>query len=174
MTTELQILRMGDVRLYQVAKPVTDFNDQQLQDTLDMLIEFVRDKGYSGIAAPQIGISQRFVIYCVKPSARYPDAEPQPLTVLINPIITPLSDTQVLSYESCLSLPGLLGKVPRYQHIRVNAFDRHGQALEFTAQDRHAMVVQHEIDHLDGILYPARLKQSQDMGFIEEMLTQNC
>ena len=163
------ILRMGDPRLLQVSAPVTEFNTPAL-DTLvaDMLETMVASSG-AGLAAPQIGEWLRVVIFGVEHNPRYPQAEPVPLTVLINPAIYVLSDELEADWEGCLSVPGMRGVVARHNHIRYTGFDAAGNGIDIEAKGFHARVVQHECDHLDGILYPQKLADPKQFGFIEEL-----
>jgi peptide deformylase len=119
----------------------------------------------AGLAAPQIGVSQRVVIFGFERSERYPDAPPVPKTVLINPVLTPLDDEEELGWEGCLSVPGMRGMVPRRRRLRYRGFDQSGVAIDRTVDDFHARVVQHEVDHLDGILYPMRMRDLSKFGF---------
>ena len=164
-----QVLRMGDVRLLRRAEPVGDFGDGEL----DALLEDMRDTMQAldgvGLAAPQIGVNLRVVMFGVQKNPRYPDAEEVPETVLINPVITALDDTIDDDWEGCLSLPGLRGLVPRLRNIRYQGFDERGGRIERVASGFHARVVQHECDHLDGILYPMRIRDMAGFGFAQEL-----
>jgi peptide deformylase len=121
----------------------------------------------AGLAAPQIGVQQRLVIFGFTSSPRYPNAEPVPFTILINPVITPLSDATEEGWEGCLSVPGMRGLVPRFTWLRYQGFDQYGQPIDRTVRDFHARVVQHECDHLDGILYPTRIRDLRNFGFAD-------
>jgi peptide deformylase len=163
------ILQMGDARLLNIAEPVADFNARVLHALVEDLIDTMRTAEGVGLAAPQIGVGLRIVVFGFDRSPRYPDAEPIPQTVLINPMIKPLSDDQNEAWEGCLSVPGLRGMVPRWTHIRYTGFDLLGTPIERHACDFHARVVQHECDHLDGILYPQRMTDMSRFGFIKEL-----
>lgn len=160
-----EVLRMGDVRLLQCATDIHHFDTPELHALVKDLRDTMAAFDGAGLAAPQIGISQRVVIFGVAANPRYPDAEIVPETVLINPVITPLSEEIEEAWEGCLSLPGLRGLVPRYTHIRYQGFDAHGNAIDRSVSDFHARVVQHECDHLDGILYPQRMHDMRQFGF---------
>jgi peptide deformylase len=161
------ILKMGDPRLLRVAAPVTQFGTPELLTLVQDMFETMKHAGGVGLAAPQIGIDLQLVIFGFERSVRYPDAEPVPQTVLCNPLITPLSDEKEDGWEGCLSVPGLRGEVPRYQHIRYTGFDPQGQRIEREAHGFHARVVQHECDHLIGRLYPTRMTDLTKLGFTE-------
>ena len=161
------ILKMGDPRLLRVAQPVGQFDTPELHELVaDMFETMVHAKGV-GLAAPQIGVDLQLVIFGFEHNERYPDAPPVPLTVLCNPVITPLPDEREDGWEGCLSVPGLRGLVPRYRHIRYRGFDPHGQPIEREAEGFHARVVQHECDHLIGRLYPSRIEDFSKFGFTE-------
>jgi peptide deformylase len=163
------ILKMGDDRLLRIAPPVPQamFGTQELDDLIADMFETMEHVGGVGLAAPQIGIDLQLVIFGFERSERYPEAEPVPQTVLLNPLITPLSPTQEEGWEGCLSVPGLRGVVERYQHIRYEGFDPQGQPLQRVAHGFHARVVQHECDHLIGRLYPSRIRDFSRFGFTE-------
>ena len=161
------ILKMGDPRLLRVAQPVGQFDTPELHELVaDMFETMVHAKGV-GLAAPQIGVDLQLVIFGFEHNERYPNAPPVPLTVLCNPVITPLSDEREDGWEGCLSVPGLRGLVPRYRHIRYRGFDPHGQPIEREAEGFHARVVQHACDHLIGRLYPSRIEDFSKFGFTE-------
>lgn len=164
------ILKMGDPRLLEVAEPVTAFNTPELDALIVDLIDTMRDANGAGLAAPQIGVPLRVVIFGFGHNPRYPDAEPVPFTVLCNPILTPLNDVMEDGWEGCLSVPGLRGLVPRHQQLRYTGFDAQGQAIDRSVEGFHARVVQHECDHLDGVLYPTRIRDLRQFGFTEEMI----
>jgi peptide deformylase len=152
------VLRMGDPRLLKVAQPVTNFNSAALDSLIaDMFDTMLAESGV-GLAAPQIGIDQRLVVFGFENNPRYPDAAAVPKSVLINPVIIPLDECTEDGWEGCLSVPGLRGLVPRFSHIRYTGLDASGQAIDVVADGFHARVVQHECDHLDGILYPQRIR----------------
>ncbi len=159
------VLRMGDARLLKPAEPVTRFDSIGLQDLLLDMRETMQDLNGAGLAAPQIGVDLRVVIFGVQANSRYPDAETVPDTVLINPVITPVSDKMVEDWEGCLSVPGMSGLVPRYDHIRYQGYDEYGALIDRTVSGFHARVVQHECDHLDGILYPMRIRNLRNFGY---------
>ena len=158
---------MGDPRLLQVAAPVTNFADPTLQELLRDLFDTMEAAGGVGLAAPQIGVSRQVVIFGFEKSARYPDAEPVPRTILINPIIAPLADEEELGWEGCLSVPGLRGEVPRYRRIRYSGYDAAGRLIDREASGFHARVVQHECDHLIGKLFPMRMRDLTRFGFTD-------
>lgn len=163
------VLRMGEPLLYEKAEPVTKFGDRELEELIADMFETMESLEGAGIAAPQIGISRRIVIFGVEHNTRYPDAESVPMTVLINPEIELLSPILEDGWEGCLSVPGLRGLVGRYQSIRYRGFDQHGQPIDREAHGFHARVVQHECDHLDGILFPMRIDDLRDLRFEETM-----
>lgn len=163
------ILRMGDPVLLQKASLVTFDNPAALTQLIADMRETMIAADGAGLAAPQIGISQQLVIYELNDNPRYPDVEAIPFTVLINPVITPLVNQQQAGWEGCLSLPGLRGEVARYTRIRVDYQDVHGQSQSMEVEGFHARVVQHEVDHLLGILYPMRMKDMSRFGFRDEL-----
>ena len=161
------VLRMGDPILLQQAKPVEQFNTpelhaliQDMQDTMEHMIG-------AGIAAPQIGVSLQVVIFGVGSNPRYPDAEQVPYTVLINPVLTPIQDEMEDDWEGCLSVPGMRGIVPRHTRLHYTGFDQFGNPIDRLVSGFHARVVQHECDHLIGVLYPMRIKNLKDFGFTD-------
>lgn len=164
-----QVLRMGHPLLLQRAQTVREFNTPALDALIQDMFDTMADRNGAGLAAPQIGESLRVVIFGVAKNPRYPDAEPVPTTVLINPEIDFLGDEMNEDWEGCLSVPGLRGLVPRYTRLRYGGHDQTGQKLERIAEGFHARVVQHEVDHLDGILYPRRMRDLTRFGFIEEL-----
>ncbi len=168
------VLRMGDPRLLEVAQPVTHFNTAELRGLLADMRDTMTALDGAGLAAPQIGIPLRVVIFGVQVNPRYPDAEQVPDTVLINPIITPLGDEMVEGWEGCLSVPGMRGMVPRYQRVRYVGVDEQGKPIDCSVEDFHARVVQHECDHLDGILYPMRIRDMRAFGFTEELFPEQA
>jgi peptide deformylase len=163
------VLRMGDARLWHIAKPVINFDTHQLHDLLVDMRDTMWSMNGAGLAAPQIGIGLRVVIFGVQHNPRYPDAEAIPETVLINPRITPLGDAMEEDWEGCLSVPGLRGMVPRHAHIRYQGVDEYGDEIDRTVSGFHARVVQHECDHLDGVLYPMRIRDMTKFGFNAEL-----
>jgi peptide deformylase len=160
-----KVLRMGDPRLLQVAEPVTDFNTPQLDDLIRDMFETMASLDGAGLAAPQIGVGKRLVIFGVEANPRYPDAEAVPTTVLINPRLEFLDDEMEEGWEGCLSVPGMRGLVPRYTRLRYSGYDALGRMFTRQADGFHARVVQHECDHLDGVLYPRRIRDLTQFGF---------
>ena len=161
------ILRMGDPRLLQPALPVTAFATGELPALIKDMQDTMQAAGGVGLAAPQIGVGWQVVIFGFESSARYPDAETVPETILINPLITPLDDETEDGWEGCLSVPGLRGLVPRSRHIRYQGCDENGQPIDRTVSGFHARVVQHECDHLQGVLYPMRIRDLSRFGFTD-------
>lgn len=159
------VLHMGDPRLLEVAVPVTAFDTPELRGLAEDLIDTMHAEDGAGLAAPQIGVGLRIVAFGFDSNPRYPDAEAVPQTILVNPVIEALSDARDDAWEGCLSVPGLRGVVPRYTHIRYSGFDPKGNVIMREAHHFHARVVQHECDHLDGILYPQRMKDMRLFGF---------
>jgi peptide deformylase len=162
------ILKMGNPDLLKVSEPV-DFEKDDLTTLIEDMKETMKANDGAGLAAPQIGVFKRLVIFGFDTNDRYPEADSVPFTVLINPIITPLSDEQENGWEGCLSVPGLRGVVPRYTHIKYEGYDAEGKKIEREVEDFHARVVQHECDHLDGILYPMKIEDYRYFGFHEEI-----
>ena len=163
------VLRMGDERLLQRAVEVERFGTLELAELLQDMRDTMAHLNGAGLAAPQIGVGLRVVIFGVTANPRYPDAEEVPDTVLINPELEPLSDEIEAGWEGCLSVPGMRGWVPRWRHLRYAGFDEQGRRFEREVQDFHARVVQHECDHLDGILYPMRIRDLAKFGFNEAL-----
>jgi peptide deformylase len=161
------ILRMGDPRLLQQARPVTDYAGAELRTLIEDMRDTMQAAGGVGLAAPQIGVDLQVVIFGFQQSVRYPDAESIPETILINPVITPLDDETEDGWEGCLSVPGLRGLVPRSRTIRYQGCDENGQAIDRSVSGFHARVVQHECDHLQGQLYPMRIRDFTKFGFTE-------
>ncbi len=162
------ILKMGDPRLLRIALPVTAFDTDKLHLLISDMFDTMRSVNGAGLAAPQIGVDLQLVIFgtdAVNP--RYPDAPVVPRTVLLNPVITPLSSVEDDGWEGCLSVPGLRGVVPRWSNIRYTGFDQYGDAIDRTVDGFHARVVQHECDHLIGKLYPMRVRDFTQFGFTE-------
>lgn len=160
-----EILKMGDTRLLRVAKPVTAFGTPELKQLIDDMFETMAAVSGAGLAAPQIGIDLRVVIFGYETNPRYPEAPPVPPTVLINPLIEVLDGDRVEGWEGCLSVPGLRGVVERDDRIRYTGFDAEGTPIDRIAEGFHARVVQHECDHLDGVLYPMRVRDFSRFGF---------
>jgi peptide deformylase len=161
------VLRMGDPRLWQRSRPVEDFGTRELESLLQDLRDTMHAKSGAGLAAPQIGVPLRVVIFGVESNPRYPDAEEVPYTELVNPVLTPLTEEVEEGWEGCLSVPGLRGVVPRYTALRYEGFDPRGHPIRREVTGFHARVVQHECDHLDGILYPMRMKDFSRFGFTD-------
>jgi peptide deformylase len=162
------ILKMGDPRLLRVAQPVQRFDTLELHRLVADMEDTMAAANGAGLAAPQIGVDLQLVIFgtgAVNP--RYPDAPLVPKTVLLNPVITPLDDLEELGWEGCLSVPGLRAMVPRWRRIRYQGFDVRGQPIDRVAEGFHARVVQHECDHLIGVLYPMRVRDFTQFGFTE-------
>lgn len=162
-----RVLRMGDPRLLEIAKPVEAFDTPELHALLSDMRDTMIELDGAGLAAPQIGVSLRVVIFGFEANARYPEAAPVPYTVLINPQLTPLSDEETEAWEGCLSVPGLRGMVPRWNRLRYAGFDASGRRFEHEVEGFHARVVQHECDHLDGILYPMRMRDFSRFGYTD-------
>jgi len=160
---------MGDPRLLQAARPVERFDTPELHSLIRDMEDTMRALDGAGLAAPQIGVGLQVAIFGVERNPRYPDAEPVPHTVLINPVLTPVGDELVEDWEGCLSVPGMRGLVPRYRRLRYEGRDQYGQPIDRTVSDFHARVVQHECDHLSGILYPMRIRDLRDFGFSAEL-----
>lgn len=164
------ILKMGDPRLLRMAQPVQNFDSDALHLLVQDMFDTMLSVNGAGLAAPQIGVDLQLVIFGTgQPSLRYPDAPPVPRTVLCNPLITPLSDEEESDWEGCLSVPGLRGMVPRWSRIRYSGFDPYGDPIERVAEGFHARVVQHECDHLIGKLYPMRVRDFSQFGFLSEL-----
>jgi peptide deformylase len=164
-----EVLRMGDPRLLRKAAPVERFGTPELAALLDDMRDTMAHLNGAGLAAPQIGVDLRVVIFGLKENPRYPEAEEVPQTVLINPVITPGSEEMQEDWEGCLSVPGMRGWVPRHRRIRYSGFDDRGRRFERDVNGFHARVVQHECDHLEGILYPMRVRDFTRFGFVEAL-----
>ena len=160
---------MGDPRLLEPARPVERFDTQELHALIADMDDTMRARDGAGLAAPQIGVGLQVVIFGVEHNPRYPEAEAVPYTVLINPLITPVGAVMEEGWEGCLSVPGMRGLVPRNKHLRYRGCDPLGGAIDRTVSDFHARVVQHECDHLAGILYPMRIRDLRNFGFNEEL-----
>ena len=163
------VLKMGDPRLLEPARPVADFASLELAQLIVDMHDTMRALNGAGLAAPQIGVGLQVVIFEVNANPRYPEAESVPLTVLINPVLTPLSDELEEDWEGCLSVPGMRGRVPRHASLRYRGFDAAGQPVDRSVSGFHARVVQHEVDHLLGILYPMRIRDLRHFGFTETL-----
>ena len=166
----LKVAHLGHPILRQVAEPVSPeaIGSPEVQRLIGDMLETMEDHDGAGLAAPQVHVSRRIVIYGVEANPRYPDADAVPLTVLINPRVTPVGDAQEEDWEGCLSVPDLRGMVPRFTRVRVEAYDREGKLVHFTADGFHARVVQHECDHLDGKLYVDRMRSMDTLTFLPE------
>ncbi len=160
---------MGDPLLRRRAEPVDAFGTETLATLIADMLETMAACNGAGLAAPQIGVALRVVVFGIDRNPRYPDAPPVPRTVLINPVIEPLDAEMADGWEGCLSVPGMRGLVPRHTRIRYSGFDADGNPLAREAAGFHARVVQHECDHLDGVLYPDRIRDRHMFGFIEEL-----
>lgn len=161
---------MGHPLLFEKSHEVSQFSTKELQLLIQDLRDTMHAEEGAGIAAPQIGELSRVVIFGIKKdNTRYPGREEIPETVLINPVITPLNDSTEAGWEGCLSVPGMRGLVSRYQRVRYQGFDEHGNGIEREVEGFHARVVQHECDHLDGILYPMRIEDMRNFGFEEQL-----
>ena len=159
------VLRMGDARLLEKCKPVGRFGTPELAVLLADMRDTMAHLNGAGLAAPQIGVGLRVVIFGVQSNPRYPQVEEVPDTVLINPVLEPLGEEQAEDWEGCLSVPGMRGWVPRWRRLRYKGFDETGNSFERQVEGFHARVVQHEVDHLDGILYPMRIRDFTRFGF---------
>ncbi|HLK11831.1 MAG TPA: peptide deformylase [Candidatus Binatia bacterium] len=167
----LRVAQLGHPVLRRIAAPVPPegIGAPEVQRLIDDMLETMAEYDGAGLAAPQVRVSSRILVYGVESNPRYPEAESVPLTVLINPEVTPLTDDEAEDWEGCLSLPDLRGKVPRRTRVRVEAWGRDGRRLGFTAAGFHARVVQHECDHLDGIVYVDRMRSMQTLAFVREL-----
>jgi len=166
------LIRMGHPLLRRVAAPVEAFGTQELRDLVSDMDDTMRALSGAGIAAPQIGVSLRVVIFEVTENPRYPHVQPIPYTVLVNPVLTPLGEDMEEGWEGCLSVPGMRGLVPRYRRLRYTGRDLDGGPIDRTVEGFHARVVQHEVDHLDGILYPQRVRDLRNFGFEDALAGQ--
>ncbi|HKD54140.1 MAG TPA: peptide deformylase [Steroidobacteraceae bacterium] len=166
-----RVLKMGEPLLRSVAAPVTRF-DAELAELVADMDETMRALSGAGIAAPQIGVSARVVIFELKDNPRYPHVGPVPYTVLVNPLVTSLTAEQEEGWEGCLSVPGMRGLVPRCRRVRYRGFDLQGKPIDRTVEGFHARVVQHEVDHLDGILFPQRVRDLRNFGFEDALVGQ--
>jgi len=166
-----EILRMGDPRLLRVSEPVRDLHAPELATLVEDMFETMHAADGAGLAAPQVGVPLRVVIFGYSDptirNPRYPDADPVPQTILVNPVIEPLSNEEEEGWEGCLSVPGLRGVVPRHARIRYRGVDLEGKPIDREADGFHARVVQHECDHLDGILYPMRVRDFSRFGYTD-------
>jgi peptide deformylase len=160
---------MGDPRLLEKSQPVEHFDTPELRALIADMEDTMKALNGAGLAAPQVGVPVQLAIFGVDFNPRYPEAEPVPYTVLINPVLTPVDKEIEEGWEGCLSVPGMRGLVPRYKRLRYQGYDQHGKAIDRTVADFHARVVQHECDHLAGILYPMRIRDLRNFGFNEEL-----
>tara|TARA_Y100000022_G_scaffold160496_1_gene143395 strand:+ start:197 stop:712 length:516 start_codon:yes stop_codon:yes gene_type:complete len=167
-----EILRMGNPVLLKEAGKVKEFDTPEIHQLIGDMIETMKDAQGAGLAAPQIGESIQLVIFGVEKNERYPEAEEVPFTVLINPVISPLSKDKENDWEGCLSVPGMRGVVPRYKKINYKGFDQYGNEIDRNVEGFHSRVVQHECDHLFGILYPMRIKNMKLFGFHDEIFVE--
>jgi len=163
------VLRLGDPRLLQTASEVAAFNTPELDTLIEDMLDTMHAENGAGLAAPQIGVGLRVVVFGFETNSRYPEAETVPQTLLINPVITPVNNDMEDGWEGCLSVPGMRGVVSRYKQIQYRGFNPQGEVIDVFAKDFHARVVQHECDHLDGIMYTHRLTNPQLFGFNEEL-----
>ncbi|MDP3669999.1 MAG: peptide deformylase [Telluria sp.] len=164
-----EILKMGDPRLLRVAEPVREFGTPAMDALIADMFDTMHAADGAGLAAPQIGVNLQLVIYGFRQNQRYPDAPAVPETVLINPLLTPLSEEMEEQFEGCLSVPGLRGSVPRYTRLRYQGVDQFGNQILRDVEGFHARVVQHEVDHLLGILYPMRITDFSRFGYTDVM-----
>ena len=164
-----EILKMGHPTLLEVAKPLEKFNTSELDSIIEDMIDTMKENDGAGLAAPQIGLSMQLVIFGFDSNERYPEADQVPFTVLINPVITPIGDEEEDGWEGCLSVPGLMGVVPRFKKIRYQGKDQHGNEIDREVDGFHARVVQHECDHLIGKLYPMRIRDFSQFGYLDTL-----
>ena len=164
-----EILKMGHPTLLEVAKPVETFNTPELDSIIEDMIDTMKENDGAGLAAPQIGLGMQLVIFGFDSNERYPEADQVPFTVLINPVITPIGDEEEDGWEGCLSVPGLMGVVPRFKKIRYQGKDQHGNEIDREVDGFHARVVQHECDHLIGKLYPMRIRDFSQFGYLDTL-----
>ena len=162
-----EVLKMGDLRLLEKSQPVEAFGTPQLRELIADMRDTMAHLNGAGLAAPQIGVPLRVVIFGVTRNPRYPNVEEVPDTVLVNPVITPSGAEMEEDWEGCLSVPGMRGVVPRFKTLRYQGFDESGNPIDRSVAGFHARVVQHECDHLDGILYPMRMRDMSQFGFVE-------
>jgi len=166
------VLKMGDPVLRQVAPPLLPSEFGSLGELIADMEDTMRALSGAGLAAPQIGVSRRVVIFEMHENPRYPQVAPIPFTVLVNPVLTLLGEEEEEGWEGCLSVPGLRGLVPRHRHLRYQGLDAEGRPIDRTVEGFHARVVQHEVDHLDGILYPQRIRDMRSFGFEDALAGQ--
>jgi peptide deformylase len=163
------VIKMGNEKLATPSLHITNFSNGELKELIKDMQDTMKETGGIGIAAPQIGINKRVIMFGFEKSERYPNEKPIPFTVLINPVIEILSDETIDGWEGCLSVPGLRGLVPRYKKIQYSGYNLEGNAISRVAEGFHARVVQHEYDHIDGILFPRRIKDMKFFGFEDEL-----
>jgi peptide deformylase len=168
------VLKMGDPRLLEVAKKVREFGTPELEALILDMHDTMEALDGAGLAAPQIGVGLQVVIFGVKRNPRYPQAEEVPYTVLVNPVITPLGNDMEEGWEGCLSVPGLRGMVPRFTRLHYSGSDQYGKLIDRSVNGFHARVVQHECDHLEGILYPMRITDFRTFGFTDVLFTEQA
>ena len=164
-----EILKMGHPTLLEVAKPVEKFNTSELDSIIEDMIDTMKENDGAGLAAPQIGLGMQLVIFGFDSNERYPEADQVPFTVLINPEITPIGAEEEDGWEGCLSVPGLMGVVPRFKKIRYQGKDQYGNEIDREVDGFHARVVQHECDHLIGKLYPMRIRDFSQFGYLDTL-----
>lgn len=163
------VLRMGDPRLLEPSRPVKKFRSAELNALIEDMRDTMAALNGAGLAAPQIGVNLQVVIFGVEKNPRYPEAEAVPFTILINPRLTPIGEAVEEGWEGCLSVPGMRGLVPRFVKLRYQGVDENGKKIDRKVSDFHARVVQHECDHLAGILYPMRIRDMRNFGFTAEL-----
>lgn len=163
------VVKMGNPQLTTASTPIEDFSTQNLYDLIKDMQDTLREEGGVGIAAPQIGYNKRIVVFGFESSVRYPNEKPVPFTILINPVVEFLSDEMADDWEGCLSVPGLRGLVSRYKQIKYSGYDPEGNIISRVVDGFHARMVQHECDHLDGILYLKRIKDLHYLGYEDEL-----
>ena len=163
------VLRMGDPRLLEPSKPIKKFRTAELRNLITDMRDTMASLKGAGLAAPQIGVNLQVVIFGIESNPRYPDAESVPFTILVNPKLTPVDKEIEEGWEGCLSVPGMRGLVPRFLNLRYQGFDENGKKIDRTVDDFHARVVQHECDHLAGILYPMHIRDMRNFGYTAEL-----
>src|SRR5262245_47495494 len=163
------VLRMGDPRLLQPSRPVDRFDTPELHALIADMDDTMKALNGAGLAAPQIGVGLQVAIFCVEHNPRYPDAEPVPYTVLVNPVLESLDAEMEEGWEGCLSVPGMRGLVPRHRRLRYRGHDQHRHDIDGSVEGFHAREVQHEYDHLARILYPMRIRHQRNYGFNQEL-----
>lgn len=161
------VLKMGDSRLLQVAERVETFDTPEFKTLIQDMQDTMEAENGAGLAAPQIGVGLQVVIFGVEKNSRYPDAEEVPYTVLVNPVVKPITQNMEEDWEGCLSVPGMRGMVPRFSRVRYQGFDQFGKSIDRSVDGFHSRVVQHECDHLQGILYPMRITNFRMFGYTE-------